>query len=564
MSLFDISIVRPTRRTGLSAIWTLLAIVTVVVGLTGSGIYVYGIPGLGESADDGVDVRVVKRGQFIHRVTETGEIESSENVEIRCEVKARGTQGTPILEVVPEGTMVSEGDILVKLDSTAFENELTSHEMATNKAKAAKIAAQKVLQTAQFAKKEYLKGTYIQEQLRIEGEQFVAKQNWERALQYLEYSKKLATKGYVTPLQLKADQYAVDKAIKDLAAADNKLKVLNEYTLEKKETELNNDILTAEARLEAETSGYELELSKLEDVKTQIEKCTVRAPAAGQVVHANQRSRRGGSDVVIEPGVLIRQNQVMIRLPNPSMMQVKAKINEARVDLVKPGMEATITVGAFPDMQLAGHVDKVNRYAEPGSWFSTNVKTYATFIRIEGNDDKLRPGLTAEVQIEVARLEDVLMLPITCVTEHGGKHYCMVRRDDKWEPQPRVLVLGPSNETHVVIESGVDEDEVVAANPQRHRQHARWPKIKIEDESVPAPKKEKPKSAAGGMVAKFMERDANGDGKLSEGEVSTEVWGFIARFDRDGDKAVSRAEIKAGAAAMKGAGGAPGGSGATP
>ena len=62
-------------------------------------------------------VDTVNRGAFDHIVLEQGELESSSNVDIICEVRSRsGSQGTPILWVVDEGTSVKEGDKLVELD----------------------------------------------------------------------------------------------------------------------------------------------------------------------------------------------------------------------------------------------------------------------------------------------------------------------------------------------------------------------------------------------------------------------------------------------------------------
>ena len=60
----------------------------------------------------------VFRGPFEHVVLEQGEVESSNSVEIRCEVKSRsgGGSSTTILDVIPEGTPVQEGDWLVTLD----------------------------------------------------------------------------------------------------------------------------------------------------------------------------------------------------------------------------------------------------------------------------------------------------------------------------------------------------------------------------------------------------------------------------------------------------------------
>ena len=69
----------------------------------------------------------VVRGPYEHIVLEQGEVESSNNVEVVCKVKNRAGANSPatrILDVIPEGTMVQEGDWLVTFDSNALENEL--------------------------------------------------------------------------------------------------------------------------------------------------------------------------------------------------------------------------------------------------------------------------------------------------------------------------------------------------------------------------------------------------------------------------------------------------------
>ena len=72
---------------------------------------------------------------------------------------------------------------------------------------------------------------------------------------------------------------------------------------------------------------------------------------------------------------------MIIKLPDPTKMQVKAKVNESRVTLIAEGMAAKVKVGAAPNEMLA-MVKRVNKYAEPGSFFSSNVKEYATIIEI--------------------------------------------------------------------------------------------------------------------------------------------------------------------------------------
>jgi hypothetical protein len=69
----------------------------------------------------------VAQGPFDHIVLEQGEIESSSNNEVKCEVKGRGGSGTPILTVIPEGTFVKKGEQLCQLDSSALEQEAKNH-----------------------------------------------------------------------------------------------------------------------------------------------------------------------------------------------------------------------------------------------------------------------------------------------------------------------------------------------------------------------------------------------------------------------------------------------------
>ena len=64
----------------------------------------------------------VELGAFIFKVVEPGEVESSSNVDVICEVKSRNSSGTVILEIVPEG--MDKDDFLCKLDDSELQNQL--------------------------------------------------------------------------------------------------------------------------------------------------------------------------------------------------------------------------------------------------------------------------------------------------------------------------------------------------------------------------------------------------------------------------------------------------------
>ena len=151
--------------------------------------------------------------------------------------------------MIPEGTEVEAGDFLVELDSSALEAERTSQQIVVNTTEAIVIEARNVYETAVIALREYLEGTYVQERQTIESEIFVAEENLSQAKEYYEYSKKLASKGYVNQLQLEADQFAVEKSAKELEAAQTKLKVLDHFTKEKTVKQLESDILIGQGEV---------------------------------------------------------------------------------------------------------------------------------------------------------------------------------------------------------------------------------------------------------------------------------------------------------------------------
>ena len=105
-------------------------------------------------------------------------------------------------------------------------------------------------------------GSYREKEEQLESAEFVAKENLRRAEEYLEYSKKLAAKGYVSEAQLEADQFAVEKAGKELDLAQTKLDVLRTHARTAKVNDLNASILTAEARLESSKNSNDLELAQ--------------------------------------------------------------------------------------------------------------------------------------------------------------------------------------------------------------------------------------------------------------------------------------------------------------
>ncbi|MBA4018512.1 MAG: efflux transporter periplasmic adaptor subunit [Pirellula sp.] len=408
--------------------------------------------------------------KFVHELVERGDIKSSANVEVRSEVQLRGNSngGIAILQIVPEGTFVEEGDFLVRLDSSNLETDLTLQEIDVNSSQANVIQTQTGVETCKLALSEYESGTFKQQEEQMQSEVFVAEENYRRAQEYVRYSERLASKGYVTPIQLEADRFAVEKAQKELDVSRTKLEVLRHFTKQKMMKQLEADVKTAEAKLNAALEIHSVEVAHLNRVKEQISKCVIVAPKAGQVVYANDQAFGQSADgILIEEGRYVRERQVIIRLPNPKQMQVVAKVNESRIDLVRPGMRAKVKVDALPDVELVGEVRKVSEYpTQQASAFTSHIKEYATEIAIIDPPEGLRPGMTAQASIIAEERDKATQVPLQAVMERNGRYYVLVQTPAGLEPKQ--VQVGPTNEKFVVVESGLVGGEQVVMTPKQY------------------------------------------------------------------------------------------------
>ena len=600
-------------RNGLVAPFVIAAVIAVVLlGL--AGYYFWGGSGEAEKIDP--IMATVTRGEFVSQVLDQGEVQSSENVEIRCEVRARNGS-LSVLSVSPEGQLAKGGDFLVQLDSTSFEKELEQQNIDLVNAETNVIQAESNLASAKATKEEFIEGTFKQEVKGIQNEIYDAESQIERANQelltataQLAHSKKLQAKGYITEQTLKAEKFSlknaeigVQKAKLSLDLAMEKKRVLEEISFKKETIQLDADIKASLVKLGSERKSLEVEKEKLAEIKENIEKCTIRVPegVSGQVVYAKESSR-GGNDWILEEGTSVRQNQVLVRLPNPEKMEVKALINEQSITQISNGMPAIVKVDALNNSMLKGVVTKVNQYAESSGWMSSSIRKYAVFVKILEPPITLKPGMNASVTIQVQYEPDVLLAPIQTIYAVQDKQFCLLRKgEDQWET--REVIVGGDNSQTVYIEGGVEEGAELVMNPGAYKEHMELPeitrdtKIEIPDQKksqVGQTSSESGSSDQGAMVggkgggqskggknkggkgkdgkgkdgkkgggrsggmdmpangaALIASKDSDGDGKLTKEEAGVPYTYFFDRVDTDGDGFLSESEADASIQSMK-------------
>ena len=151
------------------------------------------------------EMHQVQRGRFIHEITARGNLDSPDNVDVKCGVHSRfnGRQwfGTMILWVIPEGTHVEPApdwkpdpnkpdeeppDLLFKLDDSLVKNQRIERQIECNTRKAELIQARKNLESARNSLEEYVEGTHKIEKQTIENRIFDTEAAYRRAQQNLE------------------------------------------------------------------------------------------------------------------------------------------------------------------------------------------------------------------------------------------------------------------------------------------------------------------------------------------------------------------------------------------
>lgn len=436
----------------------------------------------------------VARAELPITVIERGELESSKTVDVRCEVEGEQIK---IVEIIPEGTRVSEGDVVIRFDSDKLSRSISEQEVkwrtADAKAEASKedlevaknqaaseIAAAKLaLKLAQIDLRKYIEGDFPQEKREIESEVLIAEEELKRAHDRVIFSERLKRKGYLSSGEYEADRFAETKAANAVNLAKEKLRVLENFTRERTEAELSagseeatrelervtrsqtSTIAKADSEHRVAVSTAAIEKAQLDRLKQMLERCTVKAPRDGIIVYA--KDRPWDQTARVQVGGIVHFQQRLFSLPDLNQLQVRVRIHESAVKKLKEGQTAEIRIDAAPNRVLSGVVQTVATLADArGFWDQRGVKEYETLVRLTDvpEDAGLKPGMTAEVRILVNRLSDVLVVPVQSVAEHGGSHVAFVIHDDKLER--RSIVVGESNDQFIQITSGLTPGDRVA------------------------------------------------------------------------------------------------------
>ncbi|MCP3956746.1 MAG: efflux RND transporter periplasmic adaptor subunit [bacterium] len=239
--------------------------------------------------------------------------------------------------------------------------------------------------------------------------------------------------------------------------------------LESAELRYDSGVLAGD-RAREEIRRWQAELEKARD---DLEKVTLYAPLAGRVIALNAEE----GEVVVS-GTMNNPASVIGTIADLSEILAEVDVDETEVVHVRIGQQAKIEVDALRDIEYRGEVVEIgssgyNRQQQP------DVTFFKVKVLLADPDERLRPGMSARAEIEVATHPQAVVLPIQAVIyrppldEDGDEldedadeiRVAFVIEDGKVVQRP--VEVGISDATEVEIVSGVAEGETVVTGPYR-------------------------------------------------------------------------------------------------
>lgn len=460
-----------TRRPGFSRTrLALLAIVGVLL-LAGSGgaLYAY----RSRAAEKSIDhlPRIAVRRAGLHPTLHAGgRVESTRRTIIECKLenlsysnegRSIAAGGSTILELIPEGTTVRKGDVLCRLDASAYEELVLQQEIKLQQVTNDYDKAELDVRMAEMALVEFQKGLLPQQLQAMDSQMVLAEAEIARQADRLTWTERMVKHGYLSEGQLTSEKDRMLRSQVQLRNLQGEKLFLQRFRAPITVQKLEMTVASARSLLAFQELRRRRMTTQMEKFRLQVENCTVRAPHNGFVIYANESF----GTPRVEVGTRVFQRMKLFFLPDLAQMDVKAVVNESVVDRVHQNQMVRVRIEGLSNAEMEGHVvsvDPLPTSAGPIPGWS-DVRNYISTIRLHNTPRGLLPGMSAEVAIATGGREPSLVVPTGAIVAQGDREYCYV--DGRSGIERREVEIGQGTRDLVEVKSGLDEGEQVIGDP---------------------------------------------------------------------------------------------------
>jgi len=312
-------------------------------------------------------------------------------------VEQSGCQWTvPILSLLPEGTVVEKGQVVCILDSSQIEEFLRSREIALIRANAALTASQQqqqlqqasaerrlsdaryALQNAQMELAETLEGVFPSQLARLENEIAVSETQSQTAADDRDFLKRLWMLGLANHAEVTASQLLVTTRTEQLRRQSGQQQLLEKFSIPRSRrqlehrvemlelnlarTDLANSLAETRARMISLADQRRLDIYEryARTARESIAACTLRAPASGRLIHANNWYARSRGVRTIEEGRSVYFSQPIFEIPDETRLKVSFPIHENLLSRVSVGQAIEVSSASHNFEVVYARIERIS------------------------------------------------------------------------------------------------------------------------------------------------------------------------------------------------------------
>jgi len=401
--------------------------------------------------------------------------------------------GAKIIFLAQDGYPVKKGDLLVRFDPTRFEEAVAECTAQIDDLSAGLEAAEQLLhwekievghknetarynlRVAELDLQRLVKGDGPMTLAQYRDEQDKAELELKRYQDYAADLEKLAEEGYDNPAERNRIRDKITVAQEEFTSAQRRSNAYHDFILpsltETATAKVENaklslqqaskagvhEIAKAKAAVDQVQAKLQAARAALRRAEAELDKTTLSAPFDGLVIH--HEAFRNGEMRTAQEGDTVIIHQPILSLPDLSSLIVNSKVREIDLHKIAVGQAARITVDAYPTLALQGELAFIGALAKKQQGRQAGEKYFQVHFSLKNTDKRLRPGMSARVELQTAELKQVLSLPIEAVFQDNGGPFCSVQTGT--EVERRSLQTGHSNEHFIEITGGLVAGEQV-------------------------------------------------------------------------------------------------------
>jgi multidrug efflux pump subunit AcrA (membrane-fusion protein) len=396
---------------------TWISLTVAVIALAGTGAW-YALTRPASSVAP--PTAVVTRRDLSATVTATGTIKAMVGAEVRVGARIPGRVDQLAVQV---GDRVKAGQVIARLeqDDLRASVEKARADLAAAEAKLATVrngARPQEIQSAEAALRQ------------AEANQLLAQVNLDRYRQ-------LYQDGGIALQQVDSASRDYDVAVAQVRTAREQLSLIKDkYTPE--------DLQVAVAEVGQAKAALRI-------AEANLGYATITAPMSGII--ASVSTQQGET---VTSGSAAAQAPTFVTIIDLGRLQVDAYVDETDIGKVHVGQAAAFSVDAFPDKEFSGKVTAIY----PKALIQQNVVDYDVVIAIDNREGLLRPDMTTNTTITVAKRDNVLAVPNQAVRREDGDRVVFVQEGDRLVRRP--VKTGWKDKAYTEVPSGLKEGERVA------------------------------------------------------------------------------------------------------